>query len=304
MATYREVQTRFDFLLSDAQRGFNRRVCELVYDGRPFGDSTVMFAQRDRAGSRYKAEYGEAVGMAHLLVAAGLPVQSFVKAKPPQPDFRVELGGETVHIEFARVISQASARHAGLVDQINVGIARRFSADPSLRKSMRERFFQVRLPRTPQTIDDCRSVVDEIFAVATAAAFGPNMIMGRVLVHYPLLHFLGAKWFARAGKATAFAVQIDAACFDPHALLGRVVEIIEQKKRKRYRASGPWLALYLAEIHALPQITLAQIRSMRLDLGQFERLVVGDGSNALVIPSLERGSRGVSRRSGLAADAS
>jgi hypothetical protein len=252
---------------------------EMEFDGVKGSDWEYEFKNDPKVDPRFSQRCSDLNVVAHLLLAAGY--RPLRLAWEDKPDVRTELAdGSTAFVEAAEVIEKPSARFAGALTYVNVGIAKAAQENSALDRPIELRAS----PREDGRYDTKAILADTLRLLQNdddVAAAGHEF--EEVGASYPVLQSRKARY--RRLSAPVFPrIEADASGGVPDSTVSQTHLILEQKRKlaATYTPKPLWLALYITDPDTVPLMVVDALAEIRLDFSPFERLFVGDQQNVMV----------------------
>ena len=199
-----------------------------------------------------------------------------------KPDVRAELAdGCTAFVEAAEVIEKPSARFAGALTYVNVGIAKAVQENPKLDHPLELRAS----PREDGRYDTKAMLADTLRLLQSSDVAAAGHEFEEVSASYPALQSMKARYRRFSTPAFPF-IGADGSGGDAAfpSTVSQTHVILEQKRNlaATYTPKPLWLALYVTDPDTVPLLVVDALAEIRFDFSPFERLFVGDQQHVMV----------------------
>jgi hypothetical protein len=251
---------------------------EMEFDGVKGSDWEYEFKNDPKVDPRFSQRCSDLNVVAHLLLAAGYrPSRLFWKDRP---DVRAELAdGSTAFVEAAEVIEEPSARFAGALTYVNVGIRKAVQENPALEQPI-DLFAS---PREDGRYDTKAILADTLRLLQSDDVAAAGREFEEVGASYPALQSIKAR-YRRLNVPVLPYIGPDGSGGVPDSTVSQTHVILEQKRKlaATYTPRPLWLALYITDPETVPFMVVDALAEIRLDFSPFERLFVGNQQNVMV----------------------
>jgi hypothetical protein len=247
---------------------------EIEFDGVKGRDREYQFTNDPKVDPRLTQSCSDLNIVAHLLLAAGYrPLRLLWRDKP---DVRAELAnGSTAFVEAAEVIEEPSARFAGALNYINVGIAKAVQKNPALEHPLD----LLASPREDGRYKAKAILADTVRLLQSGDVASAGHEFEEVGASYPALQSIKVRY--RRFSAPVFP------CIGPGASGGDAAStstvsqthvILEQKRKLAETYSGKplWLALCITDPDSVAMLVVECTHGGTLDFSPFVKLFIAD----------------------------